>query len=129
LVTDPSGAVVPNAGVTATQSSTNLEQKTTTDSAGYYLFPALLVGSYTVTVEGLGFKKAIHENVILGVGQRARSDFTLSEQSHLCQATQRDAVCAEVLLLAKYKLRVSGNRGLLQRQARRHRGVPCTFEA
>jgi len=50
-VTDPSGAVVPNASVTATQTSTNLEQKTTTDSAGYYLFPALLVGTYTVAVE------------------------------------------------------------------------------
>src|SRR5215469_73533 len=76
-VTDPSGAVVLNANVTATQTSTNLEQKTTTDSAGYYVFPALLVGSYTVTVEAPGFKKAIHENIILGVGQRGRSDFTL----------------------------------------------------
>lgn len=76
-VTDPSGAVIPDASVTATQIGTNLEQKTTTDSAGYYLFPALLVGTYTVTVEATGFKKAIHENTVLGVGQRARSDFNL----------------------------------------------------
>ena len=75
--TDPSGAVVPKASVTATQTSTNLEQKTTTDSAGYYLFPALLVGTYTVTVEATGFKKAVHDNIVLGVGQRARSDFSL----------------------------------------------------
>ena len=76
-VTDPSGAVVPNARVTAIQTSTNLAQKNTTDSAGYYLFPALLVGTYTVTVEATGFKKGIHDNIVLGVGQRARSDFTL----------------------------------------------------
>ena len=77
FVTDPSGAVVPDASVTATQTTTNLEQKTTTDSAGDYVFPALLVGTYTVTVEASGFKKAIHENVVLGVGARGRSDFKL----------------------------------------------------
>lgn len=77
LVTDPSGAVIAGASVTATQTSTHLEQKSTTDSAGYYLFPALLVGTYSVTVEVAGFKTAILENVILGVGQRVRKDFTL----------------------------------------------------
>jgi outer membrane receptor protein involved in Fe transport len=77
LITDMTGAVVPNASVTATQTSTHLEQKSTTGSAGYYLFPALLVGTYTVTVEVPGFKKGIHNNVVLGVGQRVRNDFTL----------------------------------------------------
>jgi hypothetical protein len=37
----------------------------------------LLAGTYTVTVEVPGFKRAIHNHVVLGIGQRVRSDFTL----------------------------------------------------
>ena len=78
LVTDPSGAEVAAAAVTARDNATNLIYKTKTDSSGYYLLGGLTIGTYTVTVEMTGFKKAIHDNVVLGVGESGRNDFVLA---------------------------------------------------
>jgi hypothetical protein len=77
LVTDAAGAVVPSASVTVKNKATGLESVATTDSSGYYTFASLPVGTYTVTVELPGFKKAIRENVNLEVGQKARIDTSL----------------------------------------------------
>jgi len=77
LVTDPNGVVIANASVTAKNKATTVENATTTDAAGYYTFATLPVGAYTLGVELQGFKKAVHENVNLEVGQKARIDFTL----------------------------------------------------
>jgi hypothetical protein len=78
LVTDPSGAAAVGAKVIVTSVATNLEFISTTDSAGYYTFPSLPLGNFTVAVEMQGFKRAVRENVVLEVGQRARLDFTLA---------------------------------------------------
>jgi hypothetical protein len=77
LVTDPSGAVAPNAIVTATNKATNVAQSATTDSSGYYTFASLPVGAYSLTIELQGFKKAVREEITLEVGQKARIDFAL----------------------------------------------------
>ena len=77
LVTDPNGAAVAGASVKTKNKSTNVEQSVTTDSSGYYTFASLPVGTYTVTAEFQGFKKAVRENVGLEVGQKARLDYTL----------------------------------------------------
>lgn len=54
IVTDPTGAVVPNATVTATSSSLIKPASTTTDSHGFYRLNALPPGSYAITVNGGG---------------------------------------------------------------------------
>src|SRR3989442_7022455 len=77
LVTDSAGAVVPNASVSVKNKATDVESSATTDSSGYYTFASLPVGTYPLTIELSGFKKAIHENIILEVGQKARVDTTL----------------------------------------------------
>ena len=77
LVTDSAGAVVPNASVKVKNKATDVESVATTDSSGYYTFASLPVGAYTVIVELPGFKKAVHENINLEVGQKARIDTTL----------------------------------------------------
>src|SRR5438876_8884219 len=77
LVTDPQGAVVPGAVVKVKNQATNVETSVTSDSSGYYTFPTLPVGAYTVAVERQGFKKAVQEKVELEVGQKARLDFAL----------------------------------------------------
>jgi hypothetical protein len=77
LVTDAAGAVVPNASVTVKNKATDLESVATTDSSGYYTFASLPVGSYTLSVELPGFKKAVRENINLEVGQKARIDTSL----------------------------------------------------
>src|SRR5271156_3746615 len=57
-VTDASDAVVPNARVTALNTSTGIAVEATTDHSGYYIFTALQPGGpYTVTIEAQGFEK------------------------------------------------------------------------
>jgi hypothetical protein len=57
VVTDPNGAVVPNAKVTISQKSTNTSTTTQTNSSGEFCFQNLLVGDdYSVTIEAPNFK-------------------------------------------------------------------------
>src|SRR5262245_27045208 len=77
LVADPTGAAVAGAVVNAKNQATNVDTEVKTDSSGYFTFPSLPVGSYVLTVEGQGFKKAKRDNVALEVGQKARIDFIL----------------------------------------------------
>jgi hypothetical protein len=55
-VTDPSGAVVPNATLTLKSNSTGETQQTTTGSTGLYNFPLLKPGSYSVSIAQSGFR-------------------------------------------------------------------------
>src|SRR6266849_6127201 len=54
-VKDPSGAVAPDAAVTATNSKTNVARSTATNGAGVYSFPDLTPGIYEVKVVAAGF--------------------------------------------------------------------------
>jgi len=74
---DPSGATVPNATVTATNSETNVHTATTTNSEGIYTFPFLRVGNYTVTMEAKGFKKSVVGPFPVEANQIARIDVKL----------------------------------------------------
>src|SRR5690349_15322904 len=56
-VTDPSGAVVVGAKVTAQETLTGYERNAVTDSSGGYVFTLLPVGNYDLTVEMPGFRK------------------------------------------------------------------------
>src|ERR1700681_3557496 len=94
-VTDQTGAIAPNATVTATQISTNTTRTTRTNEAGLYSFPALIPGTYQVKVEVSGFQTAIRSNIELQVQQTARVDFALS----VGQTTQTVEVNANALML------------------------------
>ncbi|HEX5229655.1 MAG TPA: TonB-dependent receptor [Bryobacteraceae bacterium] len=54
-VKDPSGAVIAGATVTATNAATNAQSKSVTDDKGFYAFPSLPVGRYTVRASEEGF--------------------------------------------------------------------------
>ena len=54
-VTDPSGAVVAGAAVSARHVDTNIAQTTTTDSEGRFRFPSLRVGPYEIRVQQPAF--------------------------------------------------------------------------
>ena len=56
-VIDPSGAVVANVKIVATNTGTNLTFVTTTNDTGVYNLVFLPVGQYTVSAAGQGFKK------------------------------------------------------------------------
>src|SRR5882724_7766824 len=66
-VTDPTGAVAPNATVTAKNNATNESRTFTTDSEGAYRFNALQNGAYTITVTAPSFKSASISSVVLTV--------------------------------------------------------------
>jgi outer membrane receptor protein involved in Fe transport len=62
-VLDPQGAVVADANITVVNQATGVEQTVSTSSAGTYNLPSMLPGSYMVTVEAKGFKRAVHKDV------------------------------------------------------------------
>ena len=55
-VTDSTGAVIPNAAITVTNTGNQAASKTTTNSAGYYVVPNLPSGNYDVRAEKEGFQ-------------------------------------------------------------------------
>ncbi|HEU4939605.1 MAG TPA: carboxypeptidase-like regulatory domain-containing protein, partial [Vicinamibacterales bacterium] len=76
-VKDQTGAIVPKATVTVTNTQTNISVKTEADEAGFYIIPSLRPGEYSVTAESSGFQKIIRTGVTLQVAQVARIDLTL----------------------------------------------------
>src|SRR5436190_19932980 len=76
-VTDSSGAVVVGATVSATNNGTGFQRQTTTNPQGQYNLPGLNPGSYTVSVEFTGFRRAERSDVTLQVDQNARIDVSL----------------------------------------------------
>lgn len=77
-VTDPSERVIVGATVKVLAVDTGIVQQQPTNSKGYYRFPGLAVGRYTVTVTGRGFKTKVIEDVILQVGQTRTLDSSLA---------------------------------------------------
>jgi hypothetical protein len=76
-VTDPSGAPVPGAQVTATDTDRGTKWPTTTNQDGEYNLPRVPIGTYDVKVEHDGFQKAVESHVSLQMNQVARLDFHL----------------------------------------------------
>jgi Carboxypeptidase regulatory-like domain/TonB dependent receptor-like, beta-barrel len=76
-VTDPSGAVVPDAQVTVQNLNTGLTTTVKTTSIGGFDVPALPIGSYSVQVSVQGFKTWKVDRVDLTVGARQRLTITL----------------------------------------------------
>jgi hypothetical protein len=66
-VTDPQGAVVANAKVTATNIETNEARETTSSDGGSFTLPELKAGPYKVTIESQGFKTATFDGVRVAV--------------------------------------------------------------
>jgi hypothetical protein len=76
-VTDPSGAAVPNATVTARDVNRGTTWTTKTDSSGIYDFPQITVGDIEVKVEASGFSAQVHPAFNLILNQVARVDFQM----------------------------------------------------
>jgi len=68
-ITDKSQASIEEAKVTAENQETGVAVTTTASSSGTYVFPNLLVGTYTLTVEKEGFKKVVQKGVIVNSNQ------------------------------------------------------------
>jgi len=76
-VSDPSGAVVPDARVTIRNLETNLEIKLATQANGTYLAANLPIGTYSVTFAKDGFKTATHTSIRVEGGATVTVDSRL----------------------------------------------------
>lgn len=94
-ITDPNGAAVPGATVTASNVGTNVETKSVTTDAGVYRLPYLPAGNYKITVAATGFKSAVAERVNLAVAQTLTVDFKLE----LGQVNEQVTVSSEPPLI------------------------------
>jgi len=80
-VTDPSGATVSGAKVIATEVATGGIHPSVTNVSGNYTFPDLKPGTYTLTVEATGFKKATQQNIDVLINSSTRVDVSLETGS------------------------------------------------
>jgi hypothetical protein len=95
VVSDPTGAVVVNARIVATNQATGVESVTQTDTAGAYLFPSLPIGLYRVQVTAPGFQSASVSNLKLDVA----SDVTQNIQLKVGQAAETIEILADAALV------------------------------
>ena len=76
-VTDPTGAVLKGATVTAVNKDTGTRYSGETSSAGVYYMAYVLPGTYKVTVTAAGFRSAVQDNVLLVAAQYYGLNFKL----------------------------------------------------
>src|SRR5580693_102808 len=77
VVTDASGAVVPNATVTIRNVGTNISSAARTDDKGSYYFTGLVPATYDVKAEATGFRSAERTGVVLAVDQESSLNFKM----------------------------------------------------
>ncbi len=75
-VRDQTGAVIPSASVSLTNTNTNVASKTTTNQARFYLFPGTVPGPYRLVVEAPGMQK-FEGSLTVQVQQSAVVDVTM----------------------------------------------------
>jgi hypothetical protein len=76
-LTDETGAVIPKAPVTVTNTSTGLSKQVRTDDAGYYSIQNLLEGVYELSVTADGFRPYTQRGVTVSINSVTRVDATI----------------------------------------------------
>jgi hypothetical protein len=76
-ITDPSGAAIVGATVTARDVDRGTVWPTQTNEEGIRAFPRIPVGNYELKVEAKGFKTLTRPGITLELNQRARLDLTI----------------------------------------------------
>ena len=108
-ITDPSGAAIVGATVTATEVDRRTVWPTATSAEGVYALPRLRAGIYEIKVEAKGFRTAVRAGIRLEINQRARLDI----QMELGAVTERVEITGAPPLLQTEKTEVgsviSGN--------------------
>jgi hypothetical protein len=119
-VTDPNGAAIPGASVTARNLDTGLTQKTTTTEAGIYSLPNLPPGRYAITVEAPDLKKYSQEGVTVATGTAVSLDISMqlgavsdsitvtADASQLQTTSSEIGATVQPTLVANLPLQVAG---------------------
>jgi len=88
-VRDQTGAVIPTASITLTNSNTNITSKTTVNETGFYMFPGVLPGPYRLTVEASGMQN-FEGALTVQVQQSAVVDVSLKVGQTVTEVSVRD---------------------------------------
>lgn len=91
VVSDPSGAVVPAATITATQTLSGVQMTAVTNKEGRYVFPTLLPAPYTISVSAANFQLYSQTGIVLLANQALTVNITLKVGAQ----TQTVSVTAE----------------------------------
>ena len=94
-VLDATASAVPAANVFLVHTGTSVRTTVSTNNDGLFVATPMRIGTYTVTVEARGFKKAVRDNISLRVQDRLRLDFQLE----VGELTESVNVTAETPLL------------------------------
>jgi Carboxypeptidase regulatory-like domain len=94
-VTDPSGAVVPNAQVKATDKATGIDRATISTSDGQFVFQDLPVGTYSVVITSQGFPVLTVDHILVTQG----AIYTLAAKLSISQQATTVEVSAAALVL------------------------------
>ncbi|HEX4156639.1 MAG TPA: carboxypeptidase-like regulatory domain-containing protein [Acidobacteriaceae bacterium] len=94
-VTDPTGAIIPGAQITVTQTTTGTVTHIVSNHAGVYNAPFLQPGPYSIAVSAPGFQNYLHRNLVLETEQTVVEDVTLK----IGETTQTVTVNAETPLV------------------------------
>jgi hypothetical protein len=94
-VTDPSGAIVRGAAVTARQAETGLARTTTTDRNGNYVILELPIGHYRLQIAASGFQEYVQDGITLNVNETA----AVSPRLSLGSEKQQVLVSADAALI------------------------------
>ena len=103
-VQDTTGAVIPGATITATNTETNLQRSVTSNASGLYSITDLPPGRYRVQTTLGGFQTNIRENVELVVGQQLVMNVSLQ----IGEITQQVTVTSEAPLVDTSTAQVAG---------------------
>jgi len=76
-VTDPTGAVIPNATVILTNTATEHQQKSQANTDGIYIFGNLGVGSYSLSISAKGFTRTTIGGITVNAGQTVQENVSL----------------------------------------------------
>ena len=95
-VQDPTGAVVPGATITVTNTATKVSQTTQSSSAGVYTFPILPVGQYSVEVSQGGFKPYKRTGLTIDVNTKLQADISLQLGDQSQQVTVQAEAAVQV---------------------------------
>src|ERR1700758_4380955 len=76
-VTDSSGAALPGASVSMTETDKAVTRTTITDEIGHYVFPNLPVGPYRLEVTLPGFKDYVRSGIVLVVNNNIQLNVTM----------------------------------------------------
>ncbi len=95
-VTDPSGAVIPNATISIVETQTGAQREGKADSQGRYTLQQLTPGTYKLTAKATGFSDVVMNNVELQVNQPATVNITFEKVGATTTTVQVEAQAIQV---------------------------------